>query len=78
MRQSSTTIVLISKGMKKAGKPEYEQWIPWEISYSLRTTTIQERKSHRNAVLGIVLPDENNSYSCVYNLFFSCHMECPL
>lgn len=72
IRQSSTTIVLISKGMKEVGKPENEQWIPWEISYSLRTTTIQERKSHRNAVLGIVLPDENNSYSWYYRYNPEC------
>ncbi|MEX0720600.1 MAG: TIR domain-containing protein [Balneolaceae bacterium] len=31
VRQSSITIVLISKGMKENGKPENEQWIPWRF-----------------------------------------------
>ncbi len=72
IRQSSTTIVLISKGMKELGKREIDQWIPWEISYSLRTTTVQKRKSYRNAVLGVVLPDENNSYDWYYRYNPDC------
>lgn len=66
IRQSSITIVLISKGMKDPNLPEKEQWVPWEISYSLRTTTVQNQKSLKNAVLGVVLPDENNSYDWYY------------
>ncbi|MEQ9219111.1 MAG: TIR domain-containing protein [Cyclobacteriaceae bacterium] len=66
IRQSSITIVLISKGMKEDGIPEKDQWIPWEISYSLRTTTVQNRKSQKNAVLGVVLPDENGTYDWYY------------
>lgn len=72
IRQSSTTLVLISKGMKEGGVPEKDQWIPWEISYSLRTTTVQQRKSHRNAVLGIVIPDEYNSYDWYYRYNPEC------
>lgn len=72
IRQSSTTLVLISKGMKEAGVPEKDQWIPWEISFSLRTTTVQKRKSHRNAVLGIILPDENKSYDWYYRYNPEC------
>ena len=59
---SSVTIVLISKGMKDCNKLEKEQWIPWEISYSLREQSRNSGKSKTNAMLAIVIPDENGSY----------------
>ncbi|WP_322549001.1 TIR domain-containing protein [Flavobacterium psychraquaticum] len=71
--QSSTTIVMISKGMKDSSMEEKDQWIPWEISYSLRVVKRGDSKSLMNAVLGVVLPDENNSYDWYYSFNQECN-----
>ncbi len=70
--RSSITIVLVSKGMKDYTKTEKNQWIPWEISYSLREVTRADKTSRANAVLVVVLPDEFNSY----NWYLTYDSEC--
>ena len=58
---SSVTVVFISPGMKESGKKERDQWIPWEVSYSLKETSRKNKNgdsvtSHGNAMMAVVLP----------------------
>ncbi len=58
---STVTVVFISKGMKDS-TPEKDQWIPWEVSYSLKEQSRQGINSKTNAMLAVVLPDIDGSY----------------
>lgn len=67
MFDSTMTIVLISPNMKEGNKKDREQWIPWEVQYSLGIETRHNSsgnpvRSFVNAMMAIVLPDKNNSY----------------
>ena len=59
---SSVTVVMVSKGMKNIWESEKEQWMPWEISYSLKESTRNGRTSLSNGVVAVILPDEWGSY----------------
>ncbi len=65
---SSITIIFISSGMKESGKKDKDQWIPWEVSYSLKETSRTNKSgntitSKTNAMIAVVLPDVTGSYS---------------
>ena len=77
---STLTVVFISPHMKE-NKPDREQWIPWEISYSLKETKRKNESgddvtSKTNAMLAVVLPDENNSYDYFFKQNNCCSELC--
>lgn len=78
---STLTIVFISPNMREENKKDRDQWIPWEISYSLKEPKRkneqgQEVTSRTNAMLAVVLPDSNNSYSYYLEEHACCLSSC--
>ena len=73
---SSVTVILISPGMRVVAMRERDQWIPWEVSYSLKEVSREDRTSHTNAILGVVLPDCNGSYSYTIQNRTCCNSGC--
>lgn len=78
---STLTIIFISPGMKVWWQSEKEQWIPWEVSFSLRETKRKTRNgvfytSKLNAMLAVVLPDTNGSYDYFLENKFCCDEGC--
>lgn len=78
---SSVTVVFISPGIKESWKTEENQWIPWEISYSLKEISRKNKNgdavtSRSNAMVAVVLPDENGSYSYYLESKYCCGSGC--
>ena len=64
---STLTIVMLSKGMREKYKAEKHQWIPQEISYSLKEISRIDSSgnsvtSKTNALIAVIVPDINGSY----------------
>lgn len=81
IRDSTLTIVLISPNMKEKMKSDKNQWIPREISYSLKEISRIDSKgnsvtSKTNAMLAVVIPDSNGSYSYYMSNKSCCNSGC--
>ena len=60
---TSITIILITPNMRRLNRFENDQWIPREISYSLRNKSRECGDSKMNAVLCIIIPDRTGNYN---------------
>ena len=73
---STLTIVMLSKGMRVSYKEEKDQWIHREISYSLKEVSRVDKSGNKvtsrtNALMAVILPDENGSYE-----YFTSQKDC--
>ena len=80
---STMTIVFISPGMKDSGAKEEDQWMHWEVSFSLHTTQRKNQNgetytSSPNAMLAVVLPDTNGSYDYYLERSTCCAKGCTI
>lgn len=78
---SSLTIVVVSPGMVEPGRPERDQWIPWEVSYSLKETSRRDANgrsvtSRTNAMVALVLPDREGNYGYYLERRSCCATSC--
>lgn len=75
---STITIVLISPSMKVSYEKESDQWIPWEVSYSLKEITRNNRTSKSNGMLAVVLPNRQSLYNYYYDEDYCRTCKCTL
>ena len=80
---STLTINMVSPGMKEAYKEQKYQWIPQEISYSLREQSRSNSKgqsitSSRNAMLAVILPDRYGNYDYYTYQCSLCSSKCTV
>lgn len=73
---STVTIVLISPNMKESWRSESDQWIPWEISYSLRETHRGNNTSYCNGIIAVVIPDRDGRYDYMLEPRTCCSQGC--
>ena len=78
---STLTVVFISPGMKESYKKDRDQWIPWEISYSLKEISRHDSAgnlvtSKTNAMLAVVLPDRYGDYNYYLSEKTCCTSHC--
>lgn len=62
---TTITFLFASPEMKES-IPEKDQWISWEISYSLKEIERLDRTSRSNAVVVVALPDKAGTYDHVF------------
>lgn len=78
---STITVIFVSPGMRETNKSDRDQWIPWEISYSLKESSRKNKNgdavtSKTNALLAVILPDQSGSYKYYFENKECCESGC--